>query len=849
GRTRGHVRLLDSLLDAIVRLEGDALVMHVGEKPYVVTTSATMNAYRGPLAWGQVELSSRVLTPDAVLAMVSQVLPAEQRQILDQVGALEHEIPPPPGVHDRFTVVAARGGDDIWLEVRRHAVEPSEEAIAAEVSQKPVAAAETSVAASGAGSSSTAVGVLQEPPLPAPEPIRSTASEQQRGEDATPAPIQERMPVASEASHEPADHEALVHIDVPGPEGVLEAFEDVEELEELELEELEEEVEDQLLGELGSGTIELLEDEAQMTPTEDDVDVLLAATAALLSSSAGAKEEVEEVAGEEEPGHEEPHESTEWFAPVSQSAVEAQSPEQDEPEDDAVREATGLEAGEPLPFDAMQMEDFPASAAAALVAPLVEAPPIASDEPEPLTETTGPIRGSVGAGGELPGAQHEAARAAASVPHLDWRQPVSETIPDTSSRLNAQGHAFQPQTTSESAGRAATEARSAPEQHRPDAPLSGIRAEAPAAAATPPAAQLQHLLRTAAARGASTVYLIAQARPMARMDGEFAVLEGERALTAPEIQGIIRSLAPAEATMAAGSAAGEWVSDVAGVGRVRCVAFHDHRGPGAIFRMIPTRMVSADQLGLPPEIRDLCAQTDGLVIIAGPRASGKSTLLTGVVDLINRTRSDHVITIERQIGFIHESRRSFVSQREVPAEGEELAAAVRAALHEDPDVLVIEELQSGAVVRVALEAAQAGRLVVATVQAPSTVAAIEQLVALVPAEERARAQASLAAGLRAVVAQVLLRRAAGGRTAAREVLLNTPAVSALIVEGRMAEMLAALDSGRAQGMVPLADSLASLVRDGAVHVTEAYRKASDRAALRALLQRDHIDTSFAEKLA
>ena len=111
--------LLDSLLDAIVRLEGDALVMHVGEKPYVVTTSSAMSAYRGPLAWGQVELSSRVLTPDAVMSMVGQILPADQRNALDEIGAVEHEIASPAGVVDRFSVVAARGGDDIWLELRR----------------------------------------------------------------------------------------------------------------------------------------------------------------------------------------------------------------------------------------------------------------------------------------------------------------------------------------------------------------------------------------------------------------------------------------------------------------------------------------------------------------------------------------------------------------------------------------------------------------------------------------------------------------------------------------------------------------------------------------------------------
>ena len=145
------MKLLDSLLDAIVRLEGDALVMHVGEKPYVVTASSSMNAYRGPLAWGQVELSSRVLTFDAVSSMLGQILPADQQLALTEFGAIEHEIPSPAGVADRFTVVAARGGEDVWVELRRRPIEipqaPAPEAVpqaSAEVAAGPVAVAPSS---------------------------------------------------------------------------------------------------------------------------------------------------------------------------------------------------------------------------------------------------------------------------------------------------------------------------------------------------------------------------------------------------------------------------------------------------------------------------------------------------------------------------------------------------------------------------------------------------------------------------------------------------------------------------------------------------------------------------------
>ena len=140
------MKLLDSLLDAIVRLEGDALVMHVGEKPYVVTASSSMNAYRGPLAWGQVELSSRVLTFDAVSSMLGQILPADQQQALTEFGAIEHEIPSPAGVADRFTVVAARGGEDVWVEVRRRPIEIPQPVAQAEVPEPEVAAIPAAVA-------------------------------------------------------------------------------------------------------------------------------------------------------------------------------------------------------------------------------------------------------------------------------------------------------------------------------------------------------------------------------------------------------------------------------------------------------------------------------------------------------------------------------------------------------------------------------------------------------------------------------------------------------------------------------------------------------------------------------
>jgi twitching motility protein PilT len=361
---------------------------------------------------------------------------------------------------------------------------------------------------------------------------------------------------------------------------------------------------------------------------------------------------------------------------------------------------------------------------------------------------------------------------------------------------------------------------------------------------------LDELLRVAAARGASTVYLVTRSRPMVRAEGDISVLD-VGAGTPLEERDIARLLASApEAARDAWQrgASAEWICDVADVGRVRCLTFRDHRGPGLIFRMIPPRAISADQLGLAPEVQALCTESDGLVLVTGPRLNGKSTLMTGLVDLINRTRSDHVITIESQIEFVHESQRSFVSQREVRGDEEASVSAIRSALREDPDVLFIGELTSGEVAAVALDAAESGRLVFASLPAPSTVAAVDRLLELLPAD-RAHARASIAASLRGVVAEVLVGRMRGGRVAAREVLLNTATVAALIQNAKTDQLPLAIENGRRHGMMPLNDVLAALVREGTVHVSEAYRKAFDKESLLAALRQEGVDTSFAEKIA
>jgi twitching motility protein PilT len=259
--------------------------------------------------------------------------------------------------------------------------------------------------------------------------------------------------------------------------------------------------------------------------------------------------------------------------------------------------------------------------------------------------------------------------------------------------------------------------------------------------------------------------------------------------------------------------------------------------------MMPVRTITADQLGLSREIQALAIEPEGLVLVAGPRSSGKRTLMSGFVDLINRTRRDHVITVESEINVVHERIGSFISQREVRGSSDEMLAVARAALREDPDVLVLEEVRTAGLMNLALDAAASGQLVIGGFPAHNASGAVDRIIDLYPPEYRRQVQLSLAQNLRGVVAQVLLRKTTGGRVAAREVLLNTPAVRSALAEGKTSQLPLAIEGGRLHGMVPLNDSLVGFVQSGAVDVREAYHRAADRAGFLALLKRQGLDTS------
>jgi twitching motility protein PilT len=362
---------------------------------------------------------------------------------------------------------------------------------------------------------------------------------------------------------------------------------------------------------------------------------------------------------------------------------------------------------------------------------------------------------------------------------------------------------------------------------------------------------LERLLRTAASRGASTLYLSSDARPSVRVDGELQSLDSEPVHTSSDVISLLLTLMPDRSHEALRTGATtEWICDIEDIGRVRCMSFRDHRGPGGVFRLMPVRTVSVDQLGLPREVQSLAIEPEGLVLISGSRSSGKRTILSSLVDLINRTRRDHVITIEREVNVVHERGSSFISQREVRGSDDDVLAAARAALREDPDVLVVEHIRTGLLMNVALEAAASGHLVIGGFSAHNATESIDRIIDLYAPEYARTVQLALADNLRGVVAQVLLPKiGGGGRVAAREVLLNTPAVAGVIAEGKTSQLPMAIEAGRRLGMVPLNDALVGYVQGGIVDVREAYRHVNDRPAFLALLKRQGVDTSAFERLA
>jgi twitching motility protein PilT len=371
---------------------------------------------------------------------------------------------------------------------------------------------------------------------------------------------------------------------------------------------------------------------------------------------------------------------------------------------------------------------------------------------------------------------------------------------------------------------------------------------APPTQATPETSEhraaMEALFRTLVQSGASDLHLRSGEPPMLRVHGELQ-RQGQSALTPERVEAMLFSImTPKELGEFRETGDTDWAYEIDGLARFRCNAGRDRFGAMGVFRVIPNQIRTADEMGLSREVQNLCFLTKGLVLVTGPTGSGKSTTLAGLVDLINRTRSDHIITIEDPIEFVHPSKKCLVTQRQVGTHTRSFKHALRAALREDPDIILVGEMRDLETISIALETAETGHLVFGTLHTTTAPSTIDRIIDQFPADRQSQVRVMLSESLRGVIAQTLCKKVGGGRVAAREILLSIPAVSNLIREGKTFQIPSIMQTNRKAGMVTLNDALIELVDARLVEPKEAYMKAVEKAGFAAALKAKKHDVSF-----
>ena len=352
-------------------------------------------------------------------------------------------------------------------------------------------------------------------------------------------------------------------------------------------------------------------------------------------------------------------------------------------------------------------------------------------------------------------------------------------------------------------------------------------------------AKMDALFNKMAELGASDLHLTVSMPPLIRKDGKMQPLEtGAAALTPDSMRALLTSIMPARNQEEfARRNDTDFAYEIPGLARFRCNIFMDRKGMGGVFRIIPAKMTTAAQIGLSEAILSLCKLSKGLVVVTGPTGSGKSTTLCAMVNEINLTREEHIITIEDPIEFVHENHKCLVNQREVHNHTDSFKDALRAALREDPDIVLVGEMRDLETIAIAIETAETGHLVFGTLHTTTAASTVDRIIDQFPADRQQQIRVMLSESLKGVIAQTLLPKKGGGRVAAHEVLIVTPAISNLIREGKTFQISSAIQTGKSLGMVMLNDALYAHVESGAVEPIDAYLRAVDKTGFEALLQR------------
>ncbi|MHB8843243.1 MAG: type IV pilus twitching motility protein PilT [Nitrospirota bacterium] len=366
-------------------------------------------------------------------------------------------------------------------------------------------------------------------------------------------------------------------------------------------------------------------------------------------------------------------------------------------------------------------------------------------------------------------------------------------------------------------------------------------AAAPAAAARPAASgsepDINVLLRKMFQMGASDLHITANHKPMIRLHGDMQELSDQPPITPERMQALLGAIMnPHNASQFEDSHDTDFAHEIANLARFRVNVFMDRFGMGAVFRTIPMDIVTAEKLGLSKEVLDLCFLSKGLVLVTGPTGSGKSTTLCALVDYINRHRKDHIITIEDPIEFVHQKKNCLINQREVHVHTKSFANALRAALREDPDIVLVGEMRDLETIAIAIETAETGHLVFGTLHTTTAASTVDRIIDQFPADRQSQIRTMLASSLKGVISQTLCKKTGGGRLAAMEVLFVNSAVSNLIREGKIYQIPSVMQTAKGQGMVLLNEALFKYVVDRQVAPEEAYVKAIDKQGFVTMLK-------------
>ncbi len=339
---------------------------------------------------------------------------------------------------------------------------------------------------------------------------------------------------------------------------------------------------------------------------------------------------------------------------------------------------------------------------------------------------------------------------------------------------------------------------------------------------------ITELLSFSVKNGASDLHLSAGMPPLIRVDGEMRKIKGDQ-LDTKQVHSLIYDIMnDKQRKNYEEFLEVDFSFEIPGLARFRVNAYNQNRGSAAVFRTIPSKIMSLEELGCPPIFEEIASIPRGIVLVTGPTGSGKSTTLAGMVNFKNETENGHILTVEDPIEFVHESSKCLINQREVGRDTHGFQEALRSALREDPDTIMVGEMRDLETISLALSAAETGHLVFGTLHTSSAAKTIDRIIDVFPAAEKSMVRSMLSESLKAVISQTLLKKIGGGRVAAHEILMGTPAIRNLIREDKIAQMYSAIQTGGKHGMQTLDQNLKQLIERKLITKSDARSKAANK---------------------